>query len=149
MRITLAIIALVFAASFGNGAVNVSFSSSDSLLQQEFISNTTNQYKATLTASPYFANTFSIVISSRTPSSQAPQIEDSVIDQCMAYGMGDGMDYERYENIRLIKHAREYWRVFDSTGCVDSCYAMIDGIIKTLSDRWGYIYDPSGVKVSP
>lgn len=162
--------ALCAIASIGytaNAAINVSFSTgAPTSIQKDFIASTTQQYLSTVTASPYFPNTYSVIIDGKRPDYQPPIISSPIltstaVDQCMAYGFGQGMDSERFYNKQLIQGlqskdvlkgtcgfqtvALSTKTVSVSTGsCTSSCWQVYDVIVSTIQERWGYIFTSTG-----
>lgn len=158
------------AAAFA--AVNVSFSSYvPNSVQAEFISSTTGQFLSTVTPNPYFQNTFSLVISGKNPAYQPPIISSPIltataVDECQAYGFGQGLDTERWYNQQLIyqlqgadyaKKTCGFQPVAPSTAaisvstqaCASACYGVYNVIASSINQRWGYVYSPTGVQVAP
>lgn len=156
----------------GWAAVNVSFSSTTpQAVQQEFISATTGQYLSSLNANPFFPNTYSIVITGKRPGYQPPEVSSPIatataVDELLAFGFGNGMDVERYQGVQLIRNlqggdAANGTCAGDAIGfspdevtvstatAFSQCMNIYNMVISTISQRWGYIYDPSGNKVGP
>lgn len=166
-RYALKAAAVVCAVSqLGIAAVNVSFSSSAAALQDEFIKGATSQYVGMLTKSAFFANTYSFVITGKNPGYQPPAVSSPIatataVDALLAYGVGNGMDYERYANIQQV------WGLQAQEGLGGTCGGIPVGVLKsttsilgaciqaynlvtsTISQRWNYIYDMYGNIVYP
>lgn len=157
---------LLVAVSNVCATVNISFSSSAATLQDEFIQNTTSQYTGTLTKSPYFANTYSFTITGKNSGYQPPAVSSPIatataVDALLAYGVGNGMDYERYANIQQIwgLQAEEVLAgtcggvpvtILTSTQAISgACMQAYNLATSTISLRWNYIFDPHGVRVYP
>lgn len=150
-----------------NAAINVSFSTgAPTSIQKDFIASTTGQYLSTITASPYFPNTYSVIIDGKRPGYEPPIISSPIltstaVDQCMAYGFGQGMDSERFYNKQLIQDlqskdvlkgtcgfqpvALSTKTVSVSTGsCTSSCWQVYNVIVSTIEERWSYIFNSTG-----
>lgn len=159
-------------AVWGQTAVNVTFSSVTSQsLQQEFISGTTSQYLSTVSQSPFFANTYSLVIRGKNPAYVPPVVSSPIatataVDALLAYGVGNGMDIERAQVVNLIygTQGAEYAngtcggnKIVSSTATVSistttafhQCLSAYNLMVSTISQRWGYVYDQTGTKVGP
>lgn len=150
-----------------HAAVNVSFSTAaPKSIQQEFIASTTGFYLSTVTKSPYFADTYSLTIHGKNPNYQPPAVSSPILtatafEACAAYGVGNGMDYERYANTQLIYalqgqdfakgtcgfqtiSASPQTVSVSTNSCALSCLGVYNVIISTISQRWGYIFNSTG-----
>lgn len=107
---------LIASTTSSAGVVNVY--TATPALQQDFIAMTTSQYLGTLTASPYFAGSYSLTLTGKTftgiPGTCPPP---ATLDQQLAIatttlaalstdyylnGWANGMQYERYQNIQTM-----------------------------------------------
>jgi hypothetical protein len=150
--------------------INVTISSPT--LAGDFIASATSQYAGVLKPSPYFANTWSLIVSSKTMNYVPPVISSPIptataVDQCMAYGFGTGMDAERYQATNTLQSMQyvDYssrtcggYKITPTTSTVNIssntalglCLGVYNVIISTLQQRWGYVYEyPTGTKVAP
>ncbi len=118
-------------------ATTVTFTSQQ--LQNDFVASTTTQWVATVKPG-LFSGDYKISISSR---SFVPESQPSDI---LSYIVGRGMDYERYSIVQVIRSQKsEYLRVSTNTAC-SNIYDELDDLI---SQRWDYIYSPTGVVIAP
>lgn len=149
----LTILSLCFIAPAVQATVNVTFTATAGpFTQNQFIADTTTQYSATVTPSPYFANTYSVVVSSRnatqSPVSPGPLVTlDTLVDKqtristwTFVQGMADGMGVERYNDLTIltdwvVKCSSPSYFNFVSTPAwsVAACQA---GISKASGDIW-------------
>lgn len=96
-----------------NYTVNVYSPTPD--LQKQFIADTTNQYQATVATSPYFANTYTLTLSSRNILSVPSKVlldtatfsgwmDKAVLVSSQSYvnGWANGANYERYQELVMI-----------------------------------------------
>lgn len=132
---------LSYCGGNANATVNVYLSTSaPASLQAEFIGTATTQYKATITKSPYFADTFGITLFSKiagqtpAPTPQAPDVA-TIVKTFVAkatttydYGWAAGQEYERKENLNAINlfsvncSSPTFYDVAVST---ESCYSVL------------------------
>ncbi len=159
---------LVVAVSEGQGAVTVSISSTvtnPTQAQTDFVAFTTTYFFATSKPGLFPGD---IKISLGLPKAVPPPIVVSspiatatAFQECMTYGVGNGMDIERYANIQQI------WGIQAQEALGQTCGGVPIGILKsttsvlnaciqayniatsTISERWGNIYDSKGNIVAP
>lgn len=158
----LALILSIFLVSGGHAAVSISIPSA---IQGEFISNATNQYNATITPG-LFAGDYRITITSKktsTPPPPPPLVINnaSAFEALMAYGVGNGMEYEREDDINLIygEQAREALgrtcggfpisTLTSTTTVLNACVQAYNVMVSTISQRWGMVFNSTGGVVAP
>lgn len=133
MKILFKISALILFGAFSMAAVNVDLAKGTPLsLQDDFIANATNQYLATVTKSPYFANTYSLLISGKKlyipPIVSSPIYTSTAVDALLANGWGLGQLSERDMDLNAIEHfsincsSKTMFVTSTNTWDADSCY---------------------------
>lgn len=118
-------------------------------LQGDFIASTTAQWNATITQGSFAGNKTITIISKKVVTQPPPgecsvtisdlrEMAKSNFDECMSYGVGNGMDYERYANIQQINGLQAQ----DPAG--ETCAQSYNVIVSTINQRWSYVYDSKG-----
>jgi hypothetical protein len=137
----------------GHAAVNISFDKSAlQTLQQEFISGTTAQYLSTLTKSPYFSDTYSLVIKGKNPEYEPPPDPigtATAMDECFAHGFVFGMEDERDDDLNIISGLKDNLLVTRTCGglisgttvatdaFLDGCWSAYSVATSTITQRNG------------
>ena len=130
-----AVALLALLAGPAYGAANVT--ATTLTLQADFIASTTNQYDATITPSPYFANTYSISIKGKKdytpPVVSSPILTGTAFRECFVHGFVFGMESERKDDLRIIDSLRSDILTTDTCGgfvagsSVTASAAFLDG----------------------
>ena len=78
-------------------------------LEKEFLSDTTTQYLAGLTANPLVANTYTLILYGHNPKYQAPPSPPTTLEEALqlggdvyVYGFANGMGFQQQNQIEAI-----------------------------------------------
>lgn len=143
-------VAILAVGEWANSAVNVY---APIELQTSFIADTTNQYEATLTPSPYFAGTYTLTLKSKKsytpPDISSPILTGTAFRECFVHGYVFGMEDERKEDLRIVNSLRNNLLSYGTCGTLttgttvphdaflDGCYAGYNIVYSTITQRNG------------
>lgn len=140
-------LALILLASSVYAAVTVQLAPGvPATLQDALIADLTNQYKATVKPSGFFAGNFTVTIESRN-GDYKPIDNATAFGECIAFGFSNGMDEERRANLEtLVRDWDQAVEFRDLPVECDQAYKRIWDIIRV---RNGMVFDPAGNIVAP
>lgn len=123
----------------------------DPLLEQTFLDNTTNQFQANLVANPLSPASLPVYQINLTGPGEPPTVVGNSLNDCMSAGFADGMDAERWATIQIMKTLQNNDN--NNTACagvvVDSttaaiCQTVYNNIGGIIAQRWLEVYSSTG-----
>jgi hypothetical protein len=125
----------------------------DPVLEQRFLADTTYYFNATLIPNPITSNTYTIKL---LGPGQPLDLLGGPLNDCLSQGVSDGMDYERQATIQQIQAFQNIdlssgtcAGLVVSTQSAADCQAAWNLIGNAIAQRWDQVYNSSGVVVAP
>lgn len=125
----------------------------DPVLESQFLSDTTSYFQANWKVNPLVSNTYQINL---VGLGQPPDLQGGPLNDCISQGFADGMDAERWATIQIMKKIQNNDQnngtcagiIVDTTSAVN-CQLIYNNIGSIIAQRWLEVYSSTGGVVAP